>query len=107
MHLYITSKYLSDGDRCMAEVTVKHEDILRSTLFHIQLKQCQYIDNFPEKITEIFQSCCVGKKIKPFNDMKRRLYRIKTNFFDINGDKIQKRDFYIGLYNRIKRNVTL
>ncbi|MHA1906989.1 MAG: hypothetical protein ACW98Y_06830, partial [Candidatus Thorarchaeota archaeon] len=89
----------------MAQVTANHDDILRSTLFHIQLKQCQYIDNFPEKITEIFQSSYDGKKIKPYDDMKRRLYRIKTNFFDINGDKIQKRDFYIGLYNRIKRNM--
>ncbi len=91
----------------MAEVTVTQDDILRSTLFHIQLKQCQYIDNFPEKIAEIFKTSYDGKKFKPYDDMKRRLYRIKTNFFDINGDKIQKRDFYLGLYNRIKRKIAL
>ncbi len=91
----------------MAELVVSNEEILRSTLFHIQLKQCQYIDNFPEKITEIFQDNYDGKKFKPYDDMKRRLYRIKTNFFDINGDKVQKRDFYIGLYNRIKRKVSI
>ncbi|MHA2424839.1 MAG: hypothetical protein ACXAEF_08630 [Candidatus Thorarchaeota archaeon] len=91
----------------MAQVTVTHDDILRSTLFHIQLKQCQYIDNFPEKITEIFKSNYDGKKFKPYDHMKRRLYRIKTNFFDINGDKIQKRDFYLGLYARIKRKMAL
>ena len=90
----------------MAEATVIHKDILRSTLFHIQLKQCQYIDNFPEKVTEIFKASYDGKKFKSYNDMKRRLYRVKTNFFDINGSKIQKRDFYIGLYDRIKRKVT-
>ncbi len=91
----------------MAELIVTHDDILRSTLFHIQLKQCQYIDNFPEKITEVFKSSYNGKKFKSYDDMKRRLYRIKTNFFDINGEKIQKRDFYLGLYNRIKRKITI
>ncbi|MDF1538118.1 MAG: hypothetical protein P1Q69_04365 [Candidatus Thorarchaeota archaeon] len=87
----------------MAEMLITQDDILRSTLFHIQLKQCQYIDNFPETVTEIFQSMINGKKLKPYDDMKRKLYRIKTNFFDINGEKVVKRDFYLGLYNRIKR----
>ena len=89
------------GTAIMAEMA--QTDILRSTLFHIQLKQCQYIDNFPETVSEIFQSMYDGKKLKPYDDMKRRLYRIKTNFFDINGEKIVKRDFYLGLYNRIVR----
>jgi len=89
----------------MAEMLITQDDILRSTLFHIQLKQCQYIDNFPEAVTGIFQSMYNGKKLQPYDDLKRKLYRIKTNFFHINGDKVVKRDFYLGLYNRIKRKV--
>ncbi len=87
----------------MAEMLITQDEILRSTLFHIQLKQCQYIDDFPETVTEIFQSMINGKRLKPYDEMKRKLYRIRTNFFDINGEKIVKRDFYLGLYNRIKR----
>ena len=93
------------GTELMAETLITQDEILRSTLFHIQMKQCQYIDNFPETVTEIFRSMVKGKRLKPYDEMKRKLYRIKTNFFDINGDKVVKRDFYLGLYNRIQRKV--
>ncbi|MFW9907191.1 MAG: hypothetical protein ACFFEF_01340 [Candidatus Thorarchaeota archaeon] len=87
----------------MTEVYVTRDDILRSTLFHIQLKCCQYIDNFPEAVTDVFESNLRGKKLRSYDALKNRLYRIKTNFFDINSDKIKKRDFFLGLYERIKK----
>lgn len=91
-------------DRTMEKASVMQEDILKSTLFHIQMKRCQYIDDFPETVASIFSSMCVGKRLKPYDDMKRKLYRINTNFFDIN-NKIKKRDFYLGLYERIQRKI--
>jgi len=86
----------------METISVIQEDILKSTLLHIQMKQCQYIDDFPESVATIFSTMRVGSKLKPYDDMKRKLYRISTSFFDIN-KKIQKRDFYLGLYDRIQR----
>jgi hypothetical protein len=88
----------------MESVSVIQEDILKSTLFHIQMKRCQYIDDFPETVASIFASICKGNKMKPYDDIKRKLYRINTSFFDIN-DKIKKRDFYLGLYERIQRRI--
>lgn len=38
--------------------------------------------------------------IREYNEIKRKLYRIKTNFFKINS--IKKRDFFQGLYQRIE-----
>lgn len=86
----------------MESASVIQEDILKSTLLHIQMKQCQYIDDFPEAVASIFTSMRSGKKLQPYDDMKRKLYRITTSFFDIN-KKIEKRDFYLGLYDRIQR----
>ncbi len=82
-------------NRCISK-----SDILRSTLFHIQIKQCQYIDNFPEKVTTIIDTAVGKKRIKKYAEVKNRLYRIKTNFFKINS--IKKKEFYEGLYNRIE-----
>ncbi len=89
----------------MESVSVSQEDILKSTLFHIQMKRCQYIDHVPETVASIFTSMCKGNKLKPYDDMKRKLYRINTSFFDIN-DKIEKREFYLGLYERIQRQIS-
>ncbi|MFW9978839.1 MAG: hypothetical protein ACFFEJ_12220 [Candidatus Thorarchaeota archaeon] len=88
----------------METASVIQEDILKSTLLHIQMKQCQYIDNFPETVASIFSSMRVGNRLKPYEDMKRKLYRISTSFFDINS-KIKKREFYLGLYDRIQRAI--
>ncbi|MBN2228764.1 MAG: hypothetical protein JW779_04150 [Candidatus Thorarchaeota archaeon] len=81
---------------------ISRTDILQSTLFHIQIKQCQYIDNFPEAVTEVIDSVVGKKSIKEYEQVKRRLYRIKTNFFKINEGKIKKKDFFEGLYQRIQ-----
>ncbi len=79
---------------------ISRTDILQSTLFHIQVKQCQYIDNFPEKVTTIIESAVGKRRLKDYDAVKRRLYRIKTNFFKIN--QINKKDFFEGLYERIQ-----
>jgi len=81
--------------RCISKT-----DILQSTLFHIQVKQCQYIDKFPEKVTTVIESAVGKRKLKDYDSVKRRLYRIKTNFFKIN--EINKKEFFEGLYERIQ-----
>ena len=68
----------------MAEACLSKDEILRSTLFHIQLKQCQYIDDFPERVTDIFQSTVDENGLLPYDKIKRRLYRIDTSFWDRN-----------------------
>ncbi|MGY5865227.1 MAG: hypothetical protein RTV41_11550 [Candidatus Thorarchaeota archaeon] len=82
---------------------ISRTDILQSTLFHIQIKQCQYIDNFPEKVADIVDSVVGKKRIQKYVDVKNRLYRIKTNFFKINS--IKKKDFFEGLYKRIENRI--
>ena len=79
---------------------ISRTDILQSTLFHIQVKQCQYIDNFPEKVTTIIETAVGKRKLKDYETVKRKLYCIKTNFFKIN--QINKKDFFEGLYERIQ-----
>ncbi|MHA2025875.1 MAG: hypothetical protein ACW98U_08230 [Candidatus Thorarchaeota archaeon] len=82
---------------------ISRNDILQSTLFHIQIKQCQYIDNFPEKVADIVDSVVGKRRMKKYADVKNRLYRIKTNFFKINN--IKKKDFFEGLYKRIENKI--
>ena len=82
-------------NRCISKI-----EILRNTLFHIQVKQCQYIDDFPEAVASIIDTAVDGENLKEYDSVKRRLYRIKTNFFKINN--IKKKDFFEGLYTRIK-----
>jgi hypothetical protein len=95
----------TSGDRAMAidNRCISRTDILRSTLFHIQIKQCQFIDDFPEKVTDIVDSVVGKKRIKKYPEIKNRLYRIKTNFFRINS--IKKKDFFEGLYDRIQNRI--
>ena len=81
--------------RCISKT-----EILRNTLFHIQVKQCQYIDDFPEVVASVIDTAVEGNNLKEYNSVKRRLYRIKTNFFKINN--IKKKDFFEGLYTRIQ-----
>lgn len=83
----------------MENKNISRNDILRNTLFHIQVKQCQYIDNFPEVVTSIFESSIERNGFKKYDVVKRRLYRIKTNFFKINN--IKKNEFFEGLYTRL------
>ena len=85
----------------MAELAISRDEILQSTLFHIQIKRCQYIDDFPEKVANVFSNVVVGKKLLPYDKIKRKLYRLNTSFFEIN-KSIQKREFFQGLYSRIK-----
>lgn len=84
---------------------ISRDDILRSTLFHIQIKQCQYIDNFPEKVTSIIDNAVGKKRLKKYSDIKNKLYRIKTNFFTINKGIVKKKDFFEELYERIRNRV--
>ena len=88
----------------MASQSINRDAIIQSTLFHIQLKQCQYIDNFPEAIADVFVRNVTRGRLKKYEDLKRKLYRIKTNFFDVNKG-IKKKEFYESLYSRIKRRV--
>jgi hypothetical protein len=91
---------LFDGDRAMENRCITKSDILRSTLFHIQVRQCQYIDTFPEKVTTIIDTAVGKRRMKNYIEVKNRLYRIKTNFFKINS--IKKKEFFEGLYKRIE-----
>ncbi len=84
---------------------ISRKDILSSTLFHIQIKQCQYIDNFPEAVTTIIHNAVGKKKLKNYSEIKNKLYRIKTSFFTINKGKIRKKDFFEGLYERIENRI--
>lgn len=79
---------------------ISRSEILQSTLFHIQIRQCQYIDTFPEKVTTIINTAVGKKRMKKYAEVKNRLYRIKTNFFRIN--TIKKKEFFEGLYVRIE-----
>jgi len=79
---------------------ISRTEILRNTLFHIQIKQCQYIDDFPEAVTSIFDSAVERDGFREYEKVKRRLYRIKTNFFKINN--IKKKEFFEGLYKRLQ-----
>lgn len=88
----------------MASRSISRHDILKSTLFHIQVKACQYIDNFPEKVASVFDDAVGKKGLKDYDEIKRKLYRIKTNFFKINA--IKKRDFFTGLYERIENKTS-
>ncbi|TFF91458.1 hypothetical protein EU546_08590 [Candidatus Thorarchaeota archaeon] len=87
----------------MESAAISKEQILKSTLFHIQIKQCEYIDNFPEAVTSVFEKMIDENGIKDYKDMTRRLYRIDTNFFKINQDKVKKKGFFESLYERIAR----
>ncbi len=95
-----TKPPLSGGDRAMENRCISKSDILRNTLFHIQVRQCQYIDSFPEKVTTIIDTAVGKKRMKKYDVVKNRLYRIKTSFFKINS--IKKKDFFEGLYKRIE-----
>jgi serine/threonine-protein kinase RIO1 len=88
----------------MASQSIKRDAIIQSTLFHIQLKRCQYIDDFPEAVADVFEKNVYRGRLKKYQDLKRKLYRISTSFFDVNKG-IKKKDFFESLYNRIKRRV--
>ncbi len=91
---------MSNGANEMTEAIISREDILRSTLFHIQMSRCQYIDDFPVEVTNILEKCIVKEGIEDFSKIRRKLYRINTSFFRIN--KIEKRKFFDGLFRRIE-----
>lgn len=84
----------------MASRNISRHDILRSTLFHIQSNRCQYIDDFPEAVASVFDEAVGKNGIKEYDEIKRKLYRIKTSFFKINNMK--KREFFRGLYKKLK-----
>ncbi|MFW9966069.1 MAG: hypothetical protein ACFFEA_02870 [Candidatus Thorarchaeota archaeon] len=85
--------------------SINRNAIIQSTLFHIQLQQCQYIDDFPEAVADVFEKNVYRGRLKKYQELKRKLYRIRTNFFEVNKD-IKKKEFYESLYNRIKRRVS-
>jgi len=87
----------------MAELSVTKDDILRSTLFHIQINRCEYIDDFPEAVSEVFDKMIDENGMPSYKKLKRNLYKIDTSFFSINKGKTKKKDFYEGLYERIER----
>ncbi|MFW9956771.1 MAG: hypothetical protein ACFFCT_01760 [Candidatus Odinarchaeota archaeon] len=89
----------------MEKRCISRTEILRNTLFHIQVKQCQYIDNFPEAVTTVLETAVGKRSIKDYQQVKRRLYGIKTNFFKINEGKTKKKDFFEGLYQRIQNKI--
>ncbi|UCH04774.1 MAG: hypothetical protein JSW05_01050 [Candidatus Thorarchaeota archaeon] len=85
--------------------SINKDSILRSTLFHIQLKQCQYIDNFPEDVANVFENNVERGRLQEYEKLKRKLYRISTSFFEVN-KRIKKKDFFESLYQRIARVMT-
>ncbi|MHA1770311.1 MAG: hypothetical protein ACTSYL_02150 [Candidatus Thorarchaeota archaeon] len=84
----------------MTVESIDRADLLRSTLFHIQVSKCQYIDDFPEEVTDVLERYLIKRGVDDFNRIRRSLYRIDTNFFKIN--KIEKKKFYDGLFKRIR-----
>jgi hypothetical protein len=90
----------------MENKCISKADILRSTLFQIQIKECQYIDNFPEAVTSVFDNAAGKKNLKKYSEIKQKLYRIKTNFFAINKGKVKKKVFFEELYERIRNRVS-
>ena len=88
------------GTIAMPNASTRREHILQSTLFHIQVNQCQYIDSFPETVTSVLHDM-LKKRIRDFEVVKKKLYRINTSFFEINKAKVRKKEFYEGLYRRV------
>lgn len=84
----------------MQKMTITRDQILRKTLLHIQLKRCQYIDDFPERVTSVFEAASDRRGIRRYEALKDRLFGIDTNFFRVN--KISRDDFFRGLYQRVK-----
>ncbi len=84
----------------MSVESISRDDLLRSTLFHIQISKCQYIDDFPEEVTNVLERYLIERGVNDFRRIRRSLYRIDTNFFKIN--KIPKKKFYDGLFRRIE-----
>ena len=80
----------------MASRSISRHDILRSTLFHIQVNSCQFIDDFPEVVASVFDNAVDRRGLKDYAEIKRKLYRIKTSFFKI------KKEFFEGLYKRLE-----
>ncbi len=89
----------------MAIRSINKESILKSTLFHIQLKQCQYIDDFPEMVADVFEKSVERGRLREYDKLKRKLYRISTSFFEVNKSIIKKKDFFESLYKRIARRI--
>ncbi len=87
----------------MSASQIGRDDILRRTLFHIQLNQCQYIDNFPEAVADIFEEAIRDDGLSDYEQLQQRLDSLKTNFFDINRGHVDKDKFYRSLYERILR----
>lgn len=84
----------------MQKMIITRDQILRKTLLHIQLKRCQYIDDFPERVTSVFEAASDRRGIRRYEALKGKLFRIDTNFFRVN--KISREDFFRGLYQRVK-----
>ncbi|MFW9888770.1 MAG: hypothetical protein ACFFER_11330 [Candidatus Thorarchaeota archaeon] len=89
----------------MASRSINRDAIIKSTLFHIQLKQCQYIDNFPEAVADVFEKNVFRGRLRKYQELKRKLYRISTSFFEVNKG-IKKKEFFESLYDRIRRRVS-
>jgi len=89
----------------MASRSINRDSIIQSTLFHIQLKQCQYIDDFPEAVADVFEKNVYRGRLRKYQELKRKLYRISTSFFEVNKG-VKKKDFFESLYDRIKRRVS-
>jgi len=87
-------------DQRMQKMIITRDQILRKTLLHIQLKRCQYIDDFPERVTSVFEAASDRRGIRRYEALKSKLYHIDTNFFRVN--KISREDFFRGLYQRVK-----
>jgi len=56
-------------------------------------------------VADVFEKNVYRGRLKKYQELKRKLYRIRTNFFEVNKD-IKKKEFYESLYNRIKRRVS-
>ncbi|MGV9103567.1 MAG: hypothetical protein ACOC38_10045 [Promethearchaeia archaeon] len=85
------------------QAALEQSEILDGTLFHIQVNHCQYIDDFPEEVANVFKENMSGHLVKDFDTIKDDLKKIDTNFFKINKSRINKEEFYKSLYERITK----
>ena len=58
-----------------------------------------------EAVAEVFNTSLELGDLEDYSRIRRKLYRVRTNFFDINKGRVDKRGFYRELYDRIVRLV--
>ena len=92
-HTYDSSPVI-DADGSLLGVT-RMVHIMEGPCYH---EQGYYTPGDGQSL--VFDTAVGKRKLKDYQSVKNRLYRIKTNFFKIN--EIKKKDFFEGLYTRLQ-----